>query len=52
MVAGCVYDFSEASLSQSLLWILFNLFVLGMLALDLGLLQRPGHVAKYREAVV
>jgi tellurite resistance protein TerC len=38
-------------LSQLLLWILFNLFVLGMLALDLGWLQRPGHAVKFREAL-
>jgi len=38
-------------LSQLLFWILFNLFVLGMLALDLGLLQRPGHAVKFREAL-
>jgi tellurite resistance protein TerC len=38
-------------LNQPLFWILFNLFVLGMLALDLGLLQRPGHVVKFREAL-
>ena len=38
-------------MSQSLFWILFNLFVLGMLALDLGLLQRPGHAVEFREAV-
>jgi TerC family integral membrane protein len=38
-------------LNQLLFWVLFNLFVLGMLALDLGLLQRPGHVVKFREAL-
>jgi tellurite resistance protein TerC len=38
-------------LNQLLFWILFNLFVLAMLALDLGLLQRPGHAAKFREAL-
>jgi tellurite resistance protein TerC len=38
-------------LSQLLFWILFNLFVLGMLALDLGILQRPGHEVKAREAL-
>jgi tellurite resistance protein TerC len=38
-------------LNQLLFWILFNLFVLGMLALDLGLLQRPGHTVKFREAL-
>jgi tellurite resistance protein TerC len=38
-------------LNQLLFWILFNLFVLGMLAVDLGLLQRPGHTVKFREAL-
>jgi len=38
-------------LSQPLFWVLFNLFVLGMLALDLGYLQRPGHTVKFREAL-
>jgi tellurite resistance protein TerC len=38
-------------LSQLLFWILFNLFVLGMLLLDLGFLQRPGHAVKFREAL-
>src|ERR1700732_3983893 len=38
-------------LSQLSFWILFNLFVLGMLVLDLGLLQRPGHAVKFREAL-
>jgi tellurite resistance protein TerC len=39
-------------LSQLLFWILFNLFVLGMLVLDLGFLQRPGHAVKFREALI
>jgi len=38
-------------LNQLLFWILFNLFVLGMLALDLGLLRRPGHTVKFHEAL-
>jgi tellurite resistance protein TerC len=38
-------------LNQALFWILFNLFVLGMLVLDLGFLQRPGHAVKFREAL-
>jgi TerC family integral membrane protein len=38
-------------LSQLLFWILFNLFVLGMLVLDLGFLQRRGHTVKFREAL-
>jgi len=32
-------------------WILFNLFVVAMLALDLGVFHRPGHVIKFREAL-
>jgi len=39
-------------LNQLLFWVLFNLFVLGMLVLDLGFLQRPGHTVKFREALV
>jgi len=35
-----------------LFWILFNLFVLAMLALDLGVFQRRGHIVKFREAVI
>jgi tellurite resistance protein TerC len=38
-------------LNQLLFWILFNLFVLGMLVLDLRFFQRPGHVVKFREAL-
>lgn len=38
-------------MNQLLFWILFNLFVLAMLALDLGLLQGPGHAFKFREAL-
>jgi tellurite resistance protein TerC len=37
---------------QLLFWILFNIFVLAMLALDLGLLQRRAHVVKFREALI
>lgn len=32
-------------------WILFNLFVLAMLALDLGVFHRTKHVVQFREAV-
>jgi tellurite resistance protein TerC len=32
-------------------WILFNLFVIAMLALDLGVLSRRAHVVRLREAV-
>ena len=39
-------------MSQLSLWILFNLFVLGMLILDLGFVQRRGHTVKVREALI
>jgi len=32
-------------------WVLFNIFVAAMLALDLGVFHRPGRVIKFREAV-
>jgi tellurite resistance protein TerC len=32
-------------------WILFNLFALGMLVVDLRVFHRPGHVASFREAL-
>jgi tellurite resistance protein TerC len=32
-------------------WILFNLFALGMLVLDLRVFHRPGHVVRLREAL-
>lgn len=35
-----------------LFWVLFNLFVVAMLVLDLGLLNRPGHRIRFREALV
>jgi tellurite resistance protein TerC len=38
-------------LHNLLFWILFNLFVLAMLALDLGLLQRRAHRIHFREAL-
>ncbi|HXM23738.1 MAG TPA: TerC family protein [Terriglobales bacterium] len=38
-------------MNQLLFWVLFNLFVLGMLVLDLGFLQRPGHTVKFRQAL-
>jgi tellurite resistance protein TerC len=39
-------------LNQPLFWILFNLFVLVMLALDLGVFHRRDHVVKVREAMI
>jgi tellurite resistance protein TerC len=35
-----------------LFWILFNLFVVAMLGLDLGLLHRPGRRIRFREALL
>jgi tellurite resistance protein TerC len=32
-------------------WILFNLFALGMLVLDLRVFHRPGHIVGFREAL-
>ena len=32
-------------------WILFNLFALGMLVLDLRVFHRPGHVVGFRESL-
>jgi tellurite resistance protein TerC len=32
-------------------WILFNIFVLGMLAMDLRVFHRPGHAIRLREAL-
>ncbi len=36
---------------QVIFWIGFNLFVLAMLVLDLGVLNRRAHVVKFREAI-
>jgi len=38
-------------LSQPLFWVLFNAFVLGMLAIDLWVFHRPAHAVKFREAL-
>jgi len=32
------------------LWVVFNIFVLGMLALDLGVFHRKAHAVSLREA--
>ncbi|GEM_PF-5077352 len=32
-------------------WVLFHVFVLGMLALDLGVFHRKAHVIHYKEAL-
>jgi tellurite resistance protein TerC len=37
---------------ELLFWILFNLFVLAMLALDLGVLHRHSHAIRFREALL
>ena len=37
--------------TQALLWILFNIFVLAMLALDLGVFRREARAVKIREAL-
>ena len=39
-------------MNQLLFWILFNLFVLGMLGLDLWVFHRPAHLVKFREAII
>ncbi len=37
--------------SNWLFWVLFNLFVFAMLALDLGVFHRAKHVVGFREAI-
>ena len=39
-------------MNQLLFWILFNLFVLVMLVLDLGVFHRRTHVVRFREALL
>jgi tellurite resistance protein TerC len=39
-------------LNQIVFWILFNLFVVAMLALDLGVFHRRAHAVKFREALL
>jgi tellurite resistance protein TerC len=38
-------------LNQLIFWVLFNLFVLAMLGLDLGVFHRRAHTVKFREAL-
>ena len=38
-------------MNDLLFWVLFNLFVLAMLALDLWVFHRPGHTVEFREAL-
>ena len=39
-------------MNELLFWVLFNLFVLAMLAVDLWVFHRPGHTVTFREAVI
>ncbi|CUT01153.1 TerC family protein, partial [Candidatus Kryptobacter tengchongensis] len=39
-------------LTETIMWILFNVFVLGMLALDLGVFHRKAHEVKFKEAII
>jgi tellurite resistance protein TerC len=39
-------------LNQLVFWILFNLFVVAMLVLDLGVFHRRAHTVKFREALL
>jgi tellurite resistance protein TerC len=41
-----------AALNQLVFWILFNLFVVAMLVLDLGVFHRRAHTVKFREALL
>src|SRR3990170_2713738 len=38
--------------NQVLLWVVFNIFVIAMLALDLGVFHRKAHVIKFKEALL
>lgn len=39
-------------MNELLFWVLFNLFVLAVLAVDLWVFHRPAHAVKFREAVI
>ena len=39
-------------LDQLFLWVAFNVFVLGMLALDLAVFHRKAHAVSLREALI
>ena len=41
----------QQKLSLLFFWILFNVFALGMLVVDLKVFHRPGHVVRFREAL-
>jgi tellurite resistance protein TerC len=47
-----LHKFSRPGQIVLLFWILFNLFVLAMLALDLGVFNRRAHSVRFREALV
>jgi tellurite resistance protein TerC len=38
--------------NQLLFWVLFNIFVVGMLGVDLWIFHRPAHLVKFREALI
>ena len=46
-----VSGFSEGMNDQLWLWIGFNVFVLAMLALDLGVFHRQAHVVSFKESI-
>ena len=39
-------------MNELVFWVLFNLFVLAVLAVDLWVFHRPAHAVKFREAVI
>src|SRR5271157_2552012 len=56
LTANCSSDLRynvscDAMPSNCIFWVLFNLFVFAMLALDLGLFHRDKHVVELREAI-
>jgi len=44
--------YEEGFMNEYMLWIGFNVFVLAMLALDLGVFHRTAHVVKMKEALI
>jgi tellurite resistance protein TerC len=42
---------ADSHMNQTWLWIVFNIFVLGMLAVDLGVFNRKAHVISLKEAL-
>ena len=47
-----VVAFAEESLSEIVFWVIFNVFVVVMLVLDLGVFHRKSHTVKFREALL